>query len=311
MVIAVSIISILLILILLFAYYTYRIIFYSPYPKIQSTVDSPDGVIQKDDTEGTKKRIRDLYARAHEDVYIRSYDGLRLRARVFEGEPGKPVTICFHGYRGSALRDNSGGATIVLNQGHTVIIPDERAHMQSAGHTITYGIRERYDVREWVKFAVDRYGDNVRINLMGISMGAATVLMSLSTSLPENVRTVSADCPYNSPSEIIKFVMRRDKYPLALVYPAAYLGALIYAHINLNAITAADAVRDANVPIIIMHGTDDHLVPDRMSEEIRAANPEMIERHTFEGAAHGLSFIVDEKRYTETYLRFLSKHDML
>lgn len=300
-----------LLLVLLGSYGVYRVAFHSPNPRVQATTDTPEGVTHSTDGEGTRQRIRTLYTLPHEDVYIRSFDGLRLRARVYEGDPGKPVTICFHGYRGAAARDMSGGANIVLSQGHTVLLVDERAHMLSDGHSITYGIRERYDVLSWVEYAIDRYGDNVRINLMGISMGAATVLMSASLPLPPNVRAISADCPFNDVRDIIRYVGRRQHYPVWLAYPLMMIGAFLFAHINPGAITAADAVRHTQIPIIIIHGEADTLVPAYMSEEIRAANPDMIERYTFPGAEHGLSFIVDEKRYVDTYLDFLSRHHML
>ena len=41
-----------------------------------------------------------------------------------------------------------------------------------------------------------------------------------------------------------------------------------------------------------------------MSREILDANPTMIERHTFPGAAHGLSYLVDPVRYEELVCAF-------
>ena len=66
---------------------------------------------------------------------------------------------------------------------------------------------------------------------------------------------------------------------------------------NLRA-DAREAVKRAKVPILLIHGEDDHFVPCDMSREIAAANPEKIRFHTFPGAGHGLSYLVDEPRYT-------------
>ena len=39
-------------------------------------------------------------------------------------------------------------------------------------------------------------------------------------------------------------------------------------------------------------------MPCEMSRVIAQANPEMIERHTFPDAGHGLSYLVDTEQYT-------------
>ena len=41
-------------------------------------------------------------------------------------------------------------------------------------------------------------------------MGAATVLLSLGTDLPGNVKGVVADCGFTSPWEIVRHVAKRD-----------------------------------------------------------------------------------------------------
>lgn len=305
------ILSAVIIALLIALWWVYYIVFYSPDKRRQSTVDTPEGIIHKDDGEDTVRRITALYTRPHERVTIRSYDGRTLSARVYEGQPGKPVSICCHGYRGTAIRDMSGGATVLLDQGHTVILIDERAHMSSSGHTITYGIRERYDVRSWVDYAISRCGSDIRINLVGISMGAATVLMACSLPLPDNVKAVSADCPYNDVKDIICYVAGRMKLPAKLLYPLIYLSALLFGHFRPNAMTAAEAVRRSRIPAIIIHGEADTFVPAAMSRQIYDANPEVVERYTFPGAEHGLSFVVDEERYTRIFLDFLHRHDAL
>ena len=51
-----------------------------------------------------------MRAQAHEDVWIRSDDGLRLQATYFPGiDGGNPdkAVICFHGYTSEAMSDYS------------------------------------------------------------------------------------------------------------------------------------------------------------------------------------------------------------
>ena len=56
-----------------------------------------------------EKRKEFVLAQAHKDVYIKSFDGLRLHATYFAGvgqeeAPGTgKAVICFHGYTGEGL----------------------------------------------------------------------------------------------------------------------------------------------------------------------------------------------------------------
>ena len=54
--------------------------------------------------------IRSLNEIPFERVYITSRDGLRLAGRLYMGQPGAPLMLGFHGYRGTPSRDFSGGA---------------------------------------------------------------------------------------------------------------------------------------------------------------------------------------------------------
>ncbi len=148
------------------------------------------------------RAIDALNALPYERVYITSADGLRLTGRYYPAKPGAPLMIACHGYRGTPSRDFSAGAEIYRSMGCALLLIEERGQCGSAGHTITFGAMEKYDVLLWTRWAADRFGD-IPILLGGISMGAATVLMVSALDLPENVRGIIADCPYTSAKDII------------------------------------------------------------------------------------------------------------
>ena len=58
-----------------------------------------------------------------------------------------------HGYKGTANRDFSGGAKLMIDSGYNVILADQRGHMLSEGHQITFGIKEKRDTKSWIDFA--------------------------------------------------------------------------------------------------------------------------------------------------------------
>ena len=282
---------------LLAVFASYRLCFYSPVGNQNDIYHYPSAEQYLPYRETALGWIRDLAALDWEEVSIRSRDGLRLAGRVLPGAEGAPAAICFHGYRARALRDFCGGARDILDMGFHLLLPDQRAQGDSEGHTMTFGIREREDCAEWVRYAAERFGPETEIVLYGISMGAATVLMASGDELPGNVRCIVADCPYSSPKAIIRKVCREDLHlPAGLCWAFLRLGARLFGRCDPEETTAAAEVRKSRVPILILHGEDDRFVLCAMSEEIAAASP-LAERHTFPGAGHGLSYMTDRERY--------------
>lgn len=173
------------------------------------------------------------------------------------------------------------------------------------------GINERFDCLSWVKYICERFGNDVKIVISGVSMGAATVLMAAELDLPENVIGIIADCPYSSPKEIITKVCCDMRLPANLVYPFVKLSAKLYGHFDLEAADAAEAVCHAKVPVLLIHGEDDRFVPCSMSKKIYDAakssnsNADII-IETFPEAGHGISFMTDAKRYGEILDRALA-----
>lgn len=285
------------------SYYAYRVAFYSPL-KNRDQIPSTSGH-QYDPYRTEMARIyKQLTERPCEYVTITSHDGLVLSGRYYHVQDGAPVDIGFHGYRSSPMTDFSGGSELIFEKGHNLLLVDQRAHGKSQGRTISFGIQERQDLLAWVNYVIGRFGPDVKILLYGISMGGATVLMASEFPLPENVKGIVADCPYSSPLDIILHVGKDMPIPQWLIRPFAVWGARIFGGFDLQEITAEKAVANAKVPILIIHGEDDHFVPCEMSN-ITYANSPLVQRHTFPGADHGISYLVDRERYRKIVSEFL------
>lgn len=285
------------VLVLLISFVTWWMCFYSPQKGQNDIYNYPSEEQYLPYREGAVRMIRAMAAEPCEIVSIRSRDGLRLTGRYYPRREGAPLAICFHGYRATGLRDFCGGSRAILDRGYDLLLVDQRAQGKSGGHTMTFGIREREDCHAWVRWAAETLGPEREIVLYGISMGAATVLMAAGSPFEGNVRCVVADSPYSSPKEIIKKVCREDLHlPAGLCWWFLRLGARLYGGFDPEETTAAAEVKKARVPILLLHGEDDRFVPCEMSREIAAANP-LAERHTFPGAGHGLSYMVDRERY--------------
>lgn len=152
----------------------------------------------------SEKMIRDALSVPYENVFITSFDGLRLHAKFYAApDPKAPVQIMFHGYKSAAERDFCGGLREGIDGGFNVLLVDQRAHGESEGKYLTFGVNERFDCLSWANYATERFGRDVKIYLYGISMGAATVLMASALPLPDSVSGIVADCGYTSPKDII------------------------------------------------------------------------------------------------------------
>ncbi len=242
----------------------------------------------------------------YEEVYINSFDGLKLFGRYYEIAKGAPLKILFHGYRSNAIRDFSGGLQFDLESGFNVLLIDQRSHGKSEGKAITFGVLERFDCLAWTKYASERFGAEVPIILNGMSMGAATILMASDLDLPKNVVGMIADCGYSSPKEIICKVIKGLHYPVRLTYFFVRMGGIIYGKFDIEKSSALMSLPNTNIPILFVHGEDDRFVPCEMSRQNHNICHSQKQLLTVKDAGHGISYLVDEGSYKQAICEFLS-----
>ena len=286
----------------------FHITFYNPIPHKEDPYDIPRDDQYGVHAERMHRMVDYLHSLPYEQISITSHDGLKLSARYYHRNDGAPVKIEFHGYRSAATRDFCGANELDVLTGCNVLLVDQRSHGLSDGTVISFGIKERHDVVSWVNYIVDRFGDDVKILLSGVSMGAATVLMASNLDLPANVKGIIADCGFTSPAAIIKKVCKEDMHlPPAIVYPFVKLAAKWFGKFDLEEIGAVDAVKDTKIPLFLVHGTDDRYVPCSMAYEIKDAAGEIAQLHIFEGSGHVLSYMDNTPRYQKLAQAFCNE----
>ncbi len=308
MIFVVALVLLIIITVLAVSYYSYGIVFRAAKRDEEEQYALPVGEQYDVYSKEIEKSMSVMRARSFEEVQITSHDGLKLYGRYYHVSDDAPVQILCHGYKGSIFRDFCGGSSLALKMGHNALAIDQRSHGKSEGNTITFGIEERRDCISWIEYVRNRFGKDVPIILCGVSMGAATVLMVNDQKPPENVKGIVADCPFSSPQKIIKKVGKDMHFPPNLMYPFVKLGARVFGHFDLEEMDSVRAVQQANVPILILHGTDDRFVPYQMSEEVKTACEEMVTLELFPDAGHVLCYMTDPKRYEATVGGFIKKN---
>lgn len=240
------------------------------------------------------------------NVYIKSFDGLRLYGALLENYSDK-IVICVHGFTGSGKKDFASLAQAYYKNGYNVLLVDNRAHGQSEGKYVGFGVLDRLDLRNWVKYTVNRFGSNIKIFLHGISMGASTVLMA-SSIMPKNVRGIIADCGFTSVYEIFEYVLKRD-YHLPK-FPIIYLTNIMskiragYGYKDVN--TTAEIAR-SDIPILFIHGENDEFVPLWMTMKNYSHCKAYKELFIVRESEHAESHYIDKKGYERRILTFIEK----
>lgn len=294
-------------IVLLTAFICYMKVFYAPPFKKpgEDEYEIPEGEIYevfRDEMVGWVKEVR---AMSGEHIMIKSFDGLLLSGMYYEYEKGAITELLFHGYQGYAERDLSGGVKRCFALGRNALIIDQRAHGESDGMTITFGINEAKDCLSWIDYAVKRFGEDSKIIITGISMGASTVMLAAGEKLPKNVVCVLADCGYTSAEEIIKKVIDEMGLPSKLLYPFVKLGAKTFGNFDPDENSPLEAMKKSKVPVIFIHGDDDAFVPCDMSRRLyEACASEKKKLVTVKGAGHGLAFPVDKEFYLQSLRDF-------
>ena len=288
------------------AFYCFHQVFYSPdrIPLKEDEYEIPPGKIYEVHRDQMIAWTKEARAMPYQSVSIQSHDGLTLRGRYFEYAKGAPLEIIFHGYRGNSERDLSGGVQRCFALGHSALIVDHRGSGTSDGHVITFGVNERKDCLRWIDFVNKTFGNEQKIMLAGISMGASTIVMASGEVLPDNVIGIIADCGYCSQKEIIKKVVREMHLPPALVYPFIKLGAWMFGHFNLEETTPLQALKTCKTPIIFLHGDTDEFIPFDMSQQMYEACPTPKRLIKVKGAGHGLAFPHDQQGYIDALREF-------
>ena len=211
------------------------------------------------------------------------------------------MDIFLHGFSESRLAGLSY-LNIYLNAGYNLLLVDSRAHGESGGQSVTWGVYEKHDVDQWVDWLRHRFPKGT-IGMHGISMGAATAL--LHAGLNESNKRVSfyiADSAYSDLESLLADQMSQrlqlpGNIPPQVLLPYANAVTYLRARFTFGAASPLRVVQQVTTPVLYIHGEADRLVPASMSQQLYSMTKGQRQIQLFPRADHVSSIYTDRSRY--------------
>ena len=239
------------------------------------------GQLTEQDTARFQQNLKSLHAQLENVSLNAPDDAAELRGWLVRPEHWNGnAALLLHGLGDNRL-GMMGYAQLLLAHGFTVLLPDARAHGESGGMFETYGLLERDDIREWVKFLRQRTGTGC-VYGMGESMGAAQLLQSLGSGAQfcaivaespfANFREIAYD-RMGQPFGLGPWVGRTVLRPLVEI---AFLRARWKYGFDMSTVSPEQATERTHVPVLLIHGEIDSNIPVRHSRMIHRLAPRTV-----------------------------------
>jgi competence protein ComEC len=239
-----------------------------------------------------------------EPIEVRAGDGVLLRGSWRPAaEAGGRTALLHHGFgeAGAALRPR---AEALARLGWSVAVPDARGFGRSDGDRSSFGGREADDLRAWIDALAGRDGPDLFLVAWGRSMGAAVVLRAAAGD--PRIRALILEAPYPDLVVTVGAWLARLHLPRALAGPLV-LRAGTLAGVSLARPRPIDLAPSVRVPTLILHGTDDPIIPPAEAARLAAAFPQPAEVVEVAGARHGDVFDVGGPEVMERIAAFLAE----
>ncbi|MBO5410632.1 MAG: alpha/beta hydrolase [Clostridia bacterium] len=260
-----------------------------------------------------KKNNAYFYSHNPEDLAIKTPDGLTLRAWYSPAEKQtKRFVIAIHGHNCNGPDECAHLYPFYHNDlGYNFLLPDLRGHGRSDGNLIGFSGLDYKDIKLWMDYLVERFGEDIEIMLHGISMGAATSMMVNNTNPREQLRLIVEDCGFTNAFEEVA------------VTTSNMLGGIkvdrlvnlfnIYCRLIAKYDLKKDAdplgtMKNAKNPVLFVHGEEDTFVPFPMCQRLYDACPVEKDIFTVPGAIHAYSYYDARDEYNEKVRAFIEKY---
>lgn len=247
---------------------------------------------------------------AHDDndIEMITLRGETIHAKLFaHDEPSHTYVICIHGYTSSPYRMASP-AYHFYERGYNVLMPYLGGHGLSEKKTVSMGYHDRLNIVDWIDYIIT-FDRQAEIILYGVSMGAATTLLTTGEKLPENVKCAISDCGFTSAWE--EFYLQCTNVAHLPPFPFLYAlrrVAILRDKFDPKECSPLQCVARSVTPTLFIHGSKDVFVPFWMLDILYDNAACEKQKLVIEGAEHANSDDVNPELYWSTVFNFIDKY---
>jgi dipeptidyl aminopeptidase/acylaminoacyl peptidase len=224
------------------------------------------------------------------DVTFTTEDGIELKGWLVKPaqshHPSPAIIIC-HGV-GANKSDFTELAASFARRGYYVLLFDFRGHGESKGSRTSLGYHEQKDLISALAFLKHRIDiDPKRIGVYGFSMGGATAILAAANT--GAFSAVVADSAFTSLRDQARDAITGFYHLPAFPFlQLTVLGYELYFQIRVDVVSPVLAINKlAPVPILIIAGEGDKLIPADNGRKLYAAAREPKELWIIQHADHG------------------------
>ncbi len=242
-----------------------------------------------------------------EEFYLKSQFGYDIHLTYVKNPvpTGHTIIIC-HG-----VTSRTDGVIKFLNMfiknGYNALFIDHRAHGETGGKKVSYGYFERYDLAKAIKWAREQNGG--KIGMIGESMGAGILMQTL---LVEKADFIIEDCGYSSFDDEVKHQLKRVRF--APVYPTYFFTRAfvrLFGGYDIKRVSPVEALKQTDIPVMVIHGEKDDYVPFYMSSIIfNAVKSSYKMMYAAKDSKHAYSYEDHPEEYQMKVYEFLKSCDM-
>ena len=248
-----------------------------------------------------------------EEFTIQSDRGEKLKGYYWPPENNeKPevIVVGVHGYHSSHKGDPYSFLKHYHDRGYVFFACDHTATSSSEGKYVGFDYFESMDLRKWIDFLSEKFGEDVKFILHGVSMGASTVMKLAGPSCPKQVIMIIEDCGYTSAKDEFIYIAQSNgiKKPEPIYKAMNQLNKRLAGY-DFAETDVREEVKNASVPILFIHGDADDFVPTKMAYELYELCPE--EKRTLkiiEGAPHASSVMIQTEEFYKAIDSFIDEN---